>query len=85
MYMIRTCLEETVYVIRSYRTEAGFVTEVLFEMTVADFQKAEQSERVRHSKVSTDAAHRYVKNGGTHTTPLWVDDRGRIRRAVDNS
>jgi hypothetical protein len=74
-----------VYVIRTYRAEAGFDTETLVEMSVADFQKAEQSERIRHYKVSTDAAHRYVKNGGVHTTPLWVDDRGRIRRAVDNS
>jgi hypothetical protein len=32
--------------------------------------------------VSGVEAHRWVRGGGNHTTPLWVD-RGRIRYARD--
>lgn len=32
-------------------------------------------------EVSATRAHRWVKAGELHGTDLWVDDRGRIRRA----
>lgn len=54
----------------------------LFEMTQADFDHSrahngEDYQRiVHHTK-----AHEWVKAGNPHSTSLWVDDTGRIRRA----
>jgi len=34
-----------------------------------------------YREVSAPYAHKWVKDGAIHSTDLWVDDRGRIRRA----
>jgi len=34
--------------------------------------------------VSTKQAHEWVRKGEVHNTALWIDDSGRIRRAVSN-
>lgn len=60
----------------------------LTEMTKAQIKAAcaERGEaRYPHyNHISGTEAHRYVKNGGHHETPLWVD-AGRIRYARDSA
>jgi len=35
--------------------------------------------------VTWQAAHKWVRAGLVHHTPLWIDDAGRVRRATNNS
>lgn len=54
----------------------------LFEMTQADYDHSckhngEGYQRIVH----WTRAHEWVRNDNPHSTPLWLDDFGRIRRA----
>jgi len=59
----------------------NFATQQLFEMTAKELKAAEQTHNVTHTPVSAAFAHRWVRNGGTHNTGLWLDDN-RIRKAT---
>ena len=69
------------YVIESRH---GYTT--LHEMT-----KRELAENQKHYAdrtwyaVSAAEAHRFVIRNGVHTTGLWLDDLGRIRKAQKNN
>lgn len=61
----------------------------LMEMTRKEFAEAQAGEGgyftpTLFSHVSAQTAHKWVKEGGHHSTPLYTDDRGRIRRAREN-
>jgi len=79
-YVVRT---------RTRRLSDGsyYSTDYLMEMTRAEARHAEATteEGVEFNIVSAAMAHRYVKRGMTHMTPLWVDDTGRVRRATDSN
>ena len=49
----------------------------------SEFREAQAQETETHTfrRVSADYAHRHVRGGGIHNTPLWIDSEGRIRRA----
>lgn len=75
------------YVVRHVRGEDGWSTQHLYEMTKHDLAYRQQEPgsvaySVEWRKVSTAEAHRYVKSGGVHSTALWVDDNGRVRKAT---
>lgn len=49
----------------------------LHEYTEKEFREAGPNFR----RVSASEAHKWVRDGGVHTTPLWVDEDNRIRKA----
>lgn len=51
----------------------------LVEMTTAQFARDQDKQTL--IVVSAQYAHRWVKRGELHSTPLYVDDTGRVRRA----
>lgn len=55
----------------------------LHEMSAAEFKQASTNARPcdRYEQVPAERAHKFVRNDGTHTTGLWVDFDGRIRKA----
>jgi hypothetical protein len=80
------------YVIRHSIT-GNAISSHLFEMTAKDLREAQASDTydieantgdgVFHEHVTAERAHRHVKQGRIHSTPLYIDDRGRIRYARD--
>lgn len=68
-------------------------TTTLVEMTTAEYNEAITAEHssllgtddhVTHTRITSEQARRYVKDGGTHETGLWVDG-GKVRYAPPNS
>lgn len=55
----------------------------LHEYTKAELKalRANPSTTSRYETISAARAHRYVREDIIHTTPLWIDDLGRIRRS----
>jgi hypothetical protein len=61
---------------------------MLVEMTQRQWSthrlnEAWSTARQRFDRVSAQEAHRWVRDGHTHETALWIDCDGRIRRATD--
>jgi hypothetical protein len=54
----------------------------LHELTPAEFARLPQTEERYSRKVPAQEAHKWVREGGFHTTPLWLDG-GRVRYARD--
>jgi len=55
-------------------------TEHLYRMTIKELSKIGPSGGT-YFPVSARRAHNYIKQGVPHSTPLWLDDDGRIRKA----
>ena len=58
----------------------------LVEMTAAEFREAEAAQGKTGRLVtrwSADRACKWVKDGGHHGTPLYIDHDGRVRYARD--
>lgn len=62
----------------------------LTEMTPAEFKEALESDlktkldpenRVIHERTTPEQARKWVRTGGHHETPLWVDMDGKVRYA----
>ena len=55
----------------------------LWEMTDKEFDAAVEGDTKMHwhRRTSVADAHAHVKRGNVHNTSLWVDDKGKIRRA----
>ena len=72
------------YVLRQPADGAGYM---LYEMTPAELRAAQRergdSEYPRLERLDASRAHRWVREGGVHSTYLYVED-GRIRRARDS-
>lgn len=45
-------------------------------------QWALNRENPNYQKITSEHAHRWVRNGGLHETTLWIDIEGRVRRAL---
>lgn len=77
------------YLIKTIVTEMPdkryFSTDHLYEMTAAEARKAEASTEtgVEFNIVPASLAHRYVRQGMTHSTALYIDDLGRMRRNAE--
>lgn len=56
----------------------------LYEMTKKEFTACEQGENRWHDHVSAAAAHRMVRDGVNHSTALYIDFDGRVRKARDS-
>jgi hypothetical protein len=54
----------------------------LVESTQRQTEQADIS-RVGYDRVSPEYARQWVKDGGHHETPLWVDYDGKVRYARD--
>jgi hypothetical protein len=54
----------------------------LWEMTAKELREAEAENKpgVEYNVIPAYLAHRYVKQGMNHSTPLWVDN-GKVRYA----
>lgn len=78
------------YVIKTritrYPDGSYFSSDRLIEMSKRDALKAEASEDplIEYTIVSGAMAHRYVKQGMIHETPLYIDFDGRVRYARDS-
>lgn len=61
----------------------NYATQHLYEMTAKELASANACEngRVTYRKVSAQYAHKFVKDDGIHSTALYVDMDGRIRKA----
>lgn len=58
--------------------------QTLVEMTSTEWTKAARANPdLKYSRVNTDTAHRWVKDGKEHETGLYVED-GRIRYAMED-
>jgi len=70
------------YFIRTLYVDGRTVpcTESLVECSVAHTERADIN-RVGYDRVSGTFAHRRVRDGGRHETPLYVDSDNRIRYA----
>jgi hypothetical protein len=74
------------YVIKTTTTELAdkhyMSTDHLYEMTASQAIKAERINEpgIEYNIIPASLAHKYVRQGMTHSTPLYVDDLGRIRR-----
>ena len=56
------------------------------EMTTPQLRfVAQEYPNRRHVVISGKEAHRWVREGGRHDTPLYVDPDNRIRYARDNT
>jgi hypothetical protein len=53
----------------------------LHEMTEAAFKKLPLTQGERWERVPGHMAHAYIRRGGVHSTSLWIDDQGKVRRA----
>lgn len=76
MYVVRTAthkLPDTTYVSHDY----------LMQMTAKELREAEAEapDHIEYNIVTAEMARRYVKQGMTHMTPLWVDDDGKVQYA----
>jgi hypothetical protein len=71
------------YVMKHIKHNNIDFSEMLTEMTWPQLRRAERNatEHCWYREVTASRAHLWVKNGGLHDTPLWVDDTGRIRRS----
>jgi hypothetical protein len=71
------------YVMRTLSHHGQPGNQMLTEMTWPQYRRAERAanENCWYCEVPAQAAHKWVRDGGLHDTPLWVDDTGRIRRA----
>jgi hypothetical protein len=72
------------YVLKTVRRPA-YSTQHLFELSPRELARQVEAapEGVTFEKISGREAHRYVREGGVHSTDLFVD-RGRVRRADDD-
>lgn len=77
------------YVIRTVTQDLGdkhfYSSDHLYEMTRAELRKAINTETMpsaEYNIIPASLAHRYVRQGMTHSTALYIDDMGRIRRAA---
>lgn len=61
----------------------SYVVSTLHEMKPSEFNKLPQEEDHWSEEVSGRDAHKHVLAGGHHTTNLYVDSDGRIRKAND--
>lgn len=74
------------YVMHSVRHDGilgnrSWVTQTLHEVTRRDYEAlCRSAEQAEWYPVSAQGAHRHVRQGGCHTTLLYLDE-GRIRRA----
>lgn len=74
------------YVMRSTKSAAfNDWLETLTEMTTKELRDAQAlaSDNTRYRQVTGQEAHRYIKQGGHHETPLYVDMDNRVRYASD--
>ncbi len=77
------------YIIKTIVTELAdkryVSTDHLYEMTPAAALKAEASTEtgVEFNIIPASLAHKYVRQGMTHSTPLYIDDLNRIRRNAE--
>jgi hypothetical protein len=82
MYVLETWRYRSRSFNRTVRTEYSYT---LHHMTAAEFMAAKREERfhvgLSFESVTGAYAHRYVKRGGCHTTPLYLDYDRRIRFA----
>lgn len=70
------------YYLRSYPGKHRNAT-----LVVSTQRQTEQADisRVSYDRVSPQYARSWVRNGGHHETPLWVDWEGKVRYARDNT
>lgn len=68
------------YYIRSYT--GPYPSPTLVEATQAHVESVDIS-RVGYDRVDGVYAHRWVRNGYRHETPLYIDYDGRIRRGSE--
>lgn len=57
---------------------------MLHDMTKRELRESRakwEPEGYTFTEVHATRAHRWVKSGGIHSTDLWTDHNGRIRRA----
>jgi hypothetical protein len=74
---------ETVMYVKIYHPSGGVM---LTEMTKRQLDRAKRANLERtHLVVSGAEAHQWVRNGGVHSTPLYIDANDRIRYARDAS
>jgi len=73
-----------------HRIRGGYLDSHLYEMTAKEFREAQAGDDEDHSgdcqfheRIDAARAHRHVKEGRIHSTALYTDDEGRIRRARD--
>jgi hypothetical protein len=64
------------------RSLVGSRYSTLVESTQRRVEQCDIS-KVGYDRVSPEYARRWVKNGNTHETPLWVDWDGKVRYARD--
>jgi hypothetical protein len=69
------------YYLRHY---PGSHYQTLVEASQRHVEQADLS-RVGYHRVDPTYARQWVKNGGHHETPLWVDYDGKVRYARDAS
>ncbi len=71
------------YYLRSFCLAKIPALSELVEMTATDLDVIHAGGRKQEYRlVSAIVAHRHVRQGGVHSTGLWVDDHGRIRKTV---
>lgn len=80
------------YVIEDFTMPSGMRCATLHQLTAKELARVMLDKAVDISQgrrafdiVSAAYAHKWVLRGGHHTTPLYVADNGRIRRARDTS
>ena len=57
----------------------------LIEMTVKEWRESLQKDRPIYTRVSAESARKWVKDGYTHMTPLYVNFDGKVRYAKDSN
>jgi hypothetical protein len=60
-------------------------SDYLIEVTAKELREieADAPSHVEYNRVTAEMARRYVKQGMTHMTPLWVDFDGKVKYARD--
>lgn len=77
------------YVLETKCSQYGISPTVyLHEMTKAEFEQAVLSTNIskfkhKFERVTAQYARAYVKSGGIHTTALWVNPEGQVRKAEE--
>jgi hypothetical protein len=74
------------YAIRARGTGYGMLVEMNardMKLVAAD-KHPDQAQGIEYYECTTQRAHQWVRDGGTHSTSLWVD-QGRIRRAQSDT
>jgi hypothetical protein len=81
--IVRQSGKERKMYVMEYTRSNNLVFSHLYEMTAKEARAAESSltESRWYRRIDAHRAHQHVKQGGTHSTPLWTDMDGRIRRA----